>query len=490
MGIVAKQGLYNSIWQYVGILLGYVNTVLLFPVILKTEEFGLTRVLWSAATLSTTFALSGAQGVLIKFYPKFNDNVTAVRRFITTTLLFSGIGLSFVVAVIYLFKPEINQWFTDNSKLFPLYFHLFPLLLLYNGLFTYFENYLRVHLRTSVATFLRTVVLRIFWLVLIALIHFRYIDFDFFVHWYVHALGITTLLLLGYAFPAFSKELGGGIITKTDLKPLVRFALYAVLGAGSGYLANYIDVIMVGGMIDLKSAAIYSVAFYISSVITVPLNAVNKVTVPIVARLWKEENIVKLNNLYRQTANSMLLISLWIFLGIWCNVDNIFAILPPEYAQGRWVILFISLAKLYDASFGINGQIIQFSEKYRWMLFFNIVMAVIVLATNMLLIPRWGVSGAAFATLLSITTLNTIRLFFLKKQFGLFPFSGNDIKIVFTGIGVYLLQMTLPALPLWIDILVRSAVITTVYFGIAALWGSSPELTKFIRRFSSGKNRK
>jgi O-antigen/teichoic acid export membrane protein len=76
MGIVAKQGLYNSIWQYVGIVLGYINTVLLFPVILQAEEFGLTRVLWSAATLATTFSLSGVQGVMIKFYPKFNHNLS------------------------------------------------------------------------------------------------------------------------------------------------------------------------------------------------------------------------------------------------------------------------------------------------------------------------------------------------------------------------------------------------------------------------------
>ena len=45
MGIIMKQSLRTSVLSYIGIALGYVNVVLLFPVFLSPEEFGLTRVL-------------------------------------------------------------------------------------------------------------------------------------------------------------------------------------------------------------------------------------------------------------------------------------------------------------------------------------------------------------------------------------------------------------------------------------------------------------
>tara|TARA_B100001939_G_scaffold277327_1_gene245649 strand:- start:200 stop:1261 length:1062 start_codon:yes stop_codon:yes gene_type:complete len=346
----------------------------------------------------------------------------------------------------------------------------------------YFENYLRVHLRTSVPTFFRAVLLRLFWMLLITLVYLKIIDFDVFIYWYVHVLGITLIILIGYAYPLFTKEFQFSFIPKKEFKPVLNFAFYAILGAGSGYLANYIDVIMVGGMIDLKSAAVYSVAFYISSVISVPLNAISKVTTPIVSQLWKENNIEKLNRLYKQTSNSMLLISLWIFLGIWSNIDNLFQILPPEYAEGKWVILFIALAKLYDASFGINAQIIQFSEKFRWMLYFNVVMAVVVLITNIMLIPVWGVTGAAFATFISVLTLNTARLIFLKMQYGLFPFSANELKILIIGSITFAVQYFLPQWSLITDIIIRSGVISVVYFVMAYLLKTTPELNKFIAK--------
>ncbi|HCQ30187.1 MAG TPA: hypothetical protein DIU39_07875 [Flavobacteriales bacterium] len=482
MGIVAKQGLYNSIWQYLGILLGYVNTVLLFPIFLAPEEFGLTRVIWSAATLSTTFALSGVQGALLKFYPKFKQSQENAKRFIATTFIMMLVGLTLMLCLIFIFKPQINDWFRDNSELFPQYFELMPLMFIYNGLFVYFENYLRVHLRTSVPTFFRAVLLRLFWMLLITLVYLKIIDFDVFIYWYVHVLGITLIILIGYAYPLFTKEFQFSFIPKKEFKPVLNFAFYAILGAGSGYLANYIDVIMVGGMIDLKSAAVYSVAFYISSVISVPLNAISKVTTPIVSQLWKENNIEKLNRLYKQTSNSMLLISLWIFLGIWSNIDNLFQILPPEYAEGKWVILFIALAKLYDASFGINAQIIQFSEKFRWMLYFNVVMAVVVLITNIMLIPVWGVTGAAFATFISVLTLNTARLIFLKMQYGLFPFSANELKILIIGSITFAVQYFLPQWSLITDIIIRSGVISVVYFVMAYLLKTTPELNKFIAK--------
>jgi hypothetical protein len=44
MGIVAKQSIYNSLASYLGILIGAINTIVLFPNVFSADEFGLTRV--------------------------------------------------------------------------------------------------------------------------------------------------------------------------------------------------------------------------------------------------------------------------------------------------------------------------------------------------------------------------------------------------------------------------------------------------------------
>ena len=61
MGIVTKQSIYNSIASYFGIVLGAVNTIVLFPNIFSPNQFGLTRVMMAAAILISTLCSIGFQ---------------------------------------------------------------------------------------------------------------------------------------------------------------------------------------------------------------------------------------------------------------------------------------------------------------------------------------------------------------------------------------------------------------------------------------------
>jgi len=69
MGIVAKQTLSNSIIIFIGALLGAINLMLLYPIILPDEEIGLTRLLITFTILLSQLASLGGGTMLIKFIP-------------------------------------------------------------------------------------------------------------------------------------------------------------------------------------------------------------------------------------------------------------------------------------------------------------------------------------------------------------------------------------------------------------------------------------
>ena len=73
MGIVAKQTLSNSIIIFIGALLGAINLMLLYPIILPDEEIGLTRLLITFTILLSQLASLGGGTMLIKFIPINND---------------------------------------------------------------------------------------------------------------------------------------------------------------------------------------------------------------------------------------------------------------------------------------------------------------------------------------------------------------------------------------------------------------------------------
>ncbi|MDB5261400.1 MAG: hypothetical protein JWQ14_681, partial [Adhaeribacter sp.] len=69
MGIIKRQGIQNTIISYAGVVIGYVNTVLLLPWILDEEQVGLTRLLLTLAVLYAQFSALGFANAGVKFFP-------------------------------------------------------------------------------------------------------------------------------------------------------------------------------------------------------------------------------------------------------------------------------------------------------------------------------------------------------------------------------------------------------------------------------------
>ena len=67
MGIVAKQSIWNTITLFTGVFLGAINTMILFPMMLEADEYGLTRIIVTIGLLGGQFAMLGMPSVLIKF---------------------------------------------------------------------------------------------------------------------------------------------------------------------------------------------------------------------------------------------------------------------------------------------------------------------------------------------------------------------------------------------------------------------------------------
>ena len=108
MGVLLKQSFWSSLIIYLGVLIGFVNSLILFPKYLKTEEIGLLRQIISAATLLLPIAAFGISGTSIKFYPEFSNDVKSKNEFFSLQFFLSLVGFSFVLLLIFIFnQPRI-----------------------------------------------------------------------------------------------------------------------------------------------------------------------------------------------------------------------------------------------------------------------------------------------------------------------------------------------------------------------------------------------
>ena len=474
MGIVIRQSIKTTVVSYIGFAIGYLNTLLLFPLVLSKEQIGLTRLLISVSFLFATFASLGAGNIPTKFFPYFRDASKQHNGILSLLLSIGLAGFSLFVVVFILLKDVIFNIYSKNSPLLLEYFFYFIPFTLIVVLITIFESYLIVQQKPILPAFVREILMRLLMMFGLTAIYLGFFTFNSFANSIIiyYLVGLLVLVLYIKREKILFLKPNFKIVKSAHFKEMLVFAGFVIMGNASATIIANIDSLMLSAYSGLGSAGIYTIAFFIAAVIEIPKRSISQVVVPIVSQANKDGDISKLKELYQKTSLNQLIVGGLIFLGIWCNIENIFNLIPNGeiYAQGKWVVFFIGLSKLFDMATGVNQEIVGTSKYYKIDLLFYLFLVVIAVISNYIFIPIYGITGAAIASAISIFLFNSIRYLFLFKVFEIQPFSFNTLKILIIFMLTLLIShLMTPFNNFIVDLILRSLLVLILFGGLVLL---------------------
>ncbi|GIV34001.1 MAG: capsular polysaccharide biosynthesis protein [Chitinophagales bacterium] len=479
MGLIKRESFYSSIASYTGVVIGYINVVLLFPYYFKPEQFGLTRVLLALAYILAQFANLGAFNVILKFFPFYKSNRNQHSSFLIISFLVPLLGFIAVSAIVYVFRDFILTAYQKDSELINDHFFLvFPL--------TFFILYMRLlesvsntYFKTIFPIVIREVIIRLLTLIAIILYHIDILTFNEFLIVFIGIYGAAVVFLIIYLIRigALKIKIVWEGFPESSYREMANYGFYALLGGAAVTVVANIDVVMVSFMVNLKDTAIYSVAFLIATVIQLPQRSISQIAIPVLSEAWKNNDLKKIEEIYRKSSINLILIGNLLFALVWINVDSLFTYLPEIYSGGKIVVLFILVSKLFDMYTGVNGEIIRLSRYYRFDLVSMVVLVLLVIGTNYIFIPIYGIAGAAFATALSVMIYNLVKLLFIWVKYKMQPFSLDSLK-AFAAFGFSIgFGIMIPEIESHLaDIFMRSLISAGLYLIIVVYFNLSPDL--------------
>ena len=204
-------------------------------------------------------------------------------------------------------------------------------------------------------------------------------------------------------------------------------------------IVTRLDMLMIGYLLDLEQVAFYTLAFYIGNAIAIPGRSVISISVPLIYKAWENQDFKEIDLIYSKSAINQLIVSGLLFLVVWLNIDEVLSLLPEKFSYGKWVVFYIGLAQLVNMSCGVNGAIIVNSKYYKFDLYTNLILLFITVLLNFLLIPIFGINGAAMATAVSIVLFNLIRIIIIYYKMKIQPFSKKTLITVLILFLIYLL---------------------------------------------------
>ena len=467
MTVVRRQGIKNTVYTYLGIMLGILSTLYIQPFFLTKEQIGITRLIISVATIFASVSCLGITSVIVKFLPLFYNKEKKHQGFFTLAILFPLIGFVVCLLAAFLFKGSILHFYGKNAGILSTYSIPITLIALFSCLISAFTAYCNAINKSSLSTFINEILNRAGFIICILLFSYGVTIQNVFIYTlsviYFIQLVLLFFIISYFDHPTFTASF---FSDNAHIKEIIRFGIISAFMQITGVCIKFVDVILVGKYEAMQQVGVYSIAAFIGLVIETPLTALEKIAGTKIAKLFAQNNHAEIEKMYKLSSKYLM-----IFCGLLGSVLVVcikptLALLPNDYSSGTIVTIIICIGAFFNAATGVNYSILTYSSHYKLGAVFYSSLLILTIILNIILIPMYGIMGAAIATCLASIIHNLLRFIFIKVKLNMQPFTTDSLKIILIIAVSVLVAYNIHIENKYLLILVRGALASALFTGL------------------------
>jgi O-antigen/teichoic acid export membrane protein len=465
-----KKAAHGSAVVFIGIMLaaflGYLIRVVLARN-LTVKEYGLFYAVYTFVLFFYLFKDLGFGTATIKYISEFNVNKenNLIKSIISYTLTIQLISSGIVVgAFLILSNVLANYYFKDPFAAIILQFLSIMLILnVFDDLLKKCFQGFQEMFYFSIMEFVKNL------LTLSLILVFFYYNFGLFSP--IYAFVLVGPLMFVIFLPFFLKKFNffkyKNKYSKSLLKKLTYFAIPSVLTLVGAKFIGYIDVLLLTYFKSLAEVGVYSVVLPTAILCLYLGRSIALVMLPMVSELWTKKE-------YDKVSLGIRLLQKYVFLIIIPLVFTLIAFselflrisFGVEYIQGTLALQILLVGVIFYTLARINNNVISGTGNPKIVTKVITYSALINLGINLILIPKYGINGAALATAVSYIfafVFSNIKLSKIVKT--RLPWL-NLSKIFFLGVVMVLMIFYLQKiihLNVWLELAVILLIATVIY---------------------------
>jgi O-antigen/teichoic acid export membrane protein len=204
---------------------------------------------------------------------------------------------------------------------------------------------------------------------------------------------------------------------EVHLKGLLTVSLPMFFTSSMSYILQWTGLIILGIYRPAWEIGVYTVAFKVSLITGIALFAINSIAAPKFAELFSKNNMKDLENIVHQSTRLIFWTSAP-FLILFLIFPTFFlGLFGQEFVFGKWTLIFFTIGQFINAISGSVGLILQMTGKQKVFLNIIITSTVINIILNVILIPKFGITGAAISSMISMVVWNLISIIMVRKYY-------------------------------------------------------------------------
>jgi O-antigen/teichoic acid export membrane protein len=215
-------------------------------------------------------------------------------------------------------------------------------------------------------------------------------------------------------------------------RQLIRYSFPLLITATLLNIMSWIDTIMLGYFKSAEIVGIYNAVYPLVGFLSLVVSSVGFVYVPITSRLWGQNETAPLGSIYAVMTKWCFLLTFPLFALIFVYPEYfITKLYGAQYVSGATSLRILALGFITNSYFGFNYHTLLASGDSDFLMKCSVASAGINVALNFMLIPEYGMIGAAVGTAVSFVSIEVLMTLRAWKKQNMHPFTSMYRKLTF-----------------------------------------------------------
>jgi len=422
---------------FIGIILGRFLGYLIRMVIarfLGPESYGLISLAISVVEIAATLALFGLPTAINRYVPFFwSARKQAKVRGVIRSAFRISLPAAIITALALLFfsgglsnnvfsKPDL----APILRLFAVIVPFYSLMMICSAIFAGFK---KMEYIVYTQQFVRYIFILALFIILFMLgLEIKAAAFAYPLG-YLFTAGFG-LYLAQKTFPIFGKNLE----SVSSYRKLFSFSWPLILVSMIWFIIDRVATIMLGYFKSAEIVGIYNAALPLAQLIPAVLQSFTTIFMPIISSILSTGDFKELNRIYAITTKWIMGLTLPLFVVIFLFAKTLTVkLFGVEYAEAAPALQILTLGFFFHSAVGPTTMTLNALERTRLTLINTVAAFSVNIILHFLLIPKYGLIGAALASALALVVLNLLTLIELFFIYSIQPFNRKYLKTLLAG---------------------------------------------------------
>lgn len=414
------------------------------------------------------FSSLGIKEGLLRYISLFRaKNEKEKIQYLLRKSFFILIFMSILASVLLFFSSDfIATRFFSNSKL-TLFLKIFSITLPFTALTSIFLTIIRSFERIGWFSFISEVLGNFIQLAALVILIFLGVSSTSVPISYL--IGIFSMLIASYFISKFCIPnifISNKKMNSKNNKKIFRemfayswpFIFYGIIN----FIFYWTDSFMIGVFKNVESVGFFNAAVPIAMFLLLPYSLFGQLFFPLVTKEFSKNNFETVKQLSQQVGKWVFMIVMPIFIifmifpGVFINI-----FFGSEYLVAQNALRFLSVGALFSTLSSISQELLSMKGKSKLILSDMIYVAIINIVLNAILIPLYGITGAAFATMLSSIFFSILLFIQSYKLLSIIPLRRKMLGITLIVMVSTILLLIIKSI---IEVNLLSLILCSIFF--------------------------